>query len=66
MSITQPAFVFVALGNQQAMRMRHTDICSPFRSTKFFPHYLINRNILEEKKVTEHNACFDFLYNFCL
>jgi len=28
--------------------------------------YLINGTIFEKKKVTEHEICFDFLYNFCL
>ena len=62
---TTMACVFVALGIQYAMHMRHIDICGLSRSYNIFPHYLINGTIFG-KKVIEHKMCFDFLYNFCL
>ena len=44
------------------MRMRHIVICGLSDSTIFFPHYLINGTILEEK--LSKRVRFDFLYNF--
>jgi len=49
--------VFVALGIQYAMRIRHIVICGLPRSKIFFPHFLINGSIFRKKKVTEHNMC---------
>jgi len=56
--------VFVALGIQQAMRMRRIVICDLSRSTIFFPHYLINDMIYKKKKT--QNVLFDFVYKVCL
>jgi hypothetical protein len=44
-SFTQPECVFVALGIQHAMRIRHIDICGLPLPYSIFPHYLINGTI---------------------
>jgi hypothetical protein len=47
--------VFVALGIQHAMRMRHIILGLP--NLQIFPYYLINVTIFEKKKVTENEMC---------
>jgi len=56
-SITRSEYVFIALGIQHAMRMRHIFICSLPRSTAFFLHYLIKRHDFRWKKVLGYQIC---------
>jgi len=59
--ITYSDSVFVALGIQHAMRMRHIVFCGLSGS-----HYLINDRIFRKKKLLKWNVWLDFLYNFCI
>ena len=52
--------MFVALGIQHVMRMRHIVLCC----TLFFHNYLMKSMIFEKKKLRNINICFDFLYSF--
>jgi hypothetical protein len=56
MTITQPQCVFVALGIQHAMHMRHIFICDLPLSTTFstLSH---KRQDFRGEKVTEHKMC---------
>jgi hypothetical protein len=62
-SVIYSEYVFVALGIQHAIRMRHIVICGQAPLYSIFPYYLLNDTIFE-KKITEHNVCFYCLYNF--
>jgi hypothetical protein len=65
-SIAYSQCVFIALGIQNAMRMRYIVISYLPGSTMCFPHYVTNGTILEKKSYCVLNMCFDFLYNCCL
>jgi hypothetical protein len=58
--------MFVALGIQQAMRMRHIAICCLSGSTICSSRYRINGMAFGKKEVTEHNVCLDFSTTFAL
>jgi len=49
MNKIKPESVFVTLGIQHGVRMRHIVICGPLRSTVVFSYYLINGMIFEKK-----------------
>jgi hypothetical protein len=61
-SITYSDCVFVALGIQQAMRMRRFVTCGLPGSTIFFPHYLIKDKIFQKKTVIAYKMFFLILY----
>jgi len=46
----------------------HAPYCRLWPTTLYniFPNFLINGTIFEKKKVTDHEMCFHFPYNFCL
>ena len=60
MSSTQSVCVFLALGIQNAMRMRRIVIWGLPPLYKNFPHYLINGKILDKGKLLNTKCVFWF------
>jgi hypothetical protein len=56
MSITQTVCVFVALGIQHAMRMRHIVTCGLSLSAILF-HIVLQIARFQKKEVAEHKLC---------
>jgi len=61
-TITYREYVFMALGIQHAMRMRHFFICGLPGSTTFL--HCISQKAWFSKKKLNTKVCFDFLYAF--
>jgi len=62
--MTCSEWVFLSLGIQHSILMRHIGICGLVGSTIFF-HITLQRHDFPEKKKLLHvqyNACFDYLY----
>jgi len=64
MSITHYDCVFVDVGTQREMRIGHIVICGLSGSTLLFPHYLINGNIFEKKKLPKIMCVLNFFTTF--
>ena len=58
-NMTNSERLFVALGIQHAMRMRHSVICGLPSFTKFF--HIISKKTRFSEKFTEHKMCVSIL-----
>ena len=66
MSITYCESVFVALGIQHALRLRHIVICDLSGSTIVFRIISQMSRFSKKKGTIVHEMCFNFLYKLCL
>jgi len=67
MGITQSVCVFAALGTQHATHRRHVILQSvACPAVQYFSTLSHKRNDFRKQSYRTKDACFDFLYDYCL